>query len=939
VSPITPLVRILTLATGLLASAGALTAAPVPVTAPVAPAGVPAAAGFTRVRAEGGITEYRLEANGLQVLLDPDRSAPVCTLMVTYHVGSRNEVTGTTGATHLLEHMMFKGSRAYNRDLGTGFDTLLDRLGASNNATTWLDRTNYFEDLPSGHLELALQLESDRMRGLLLRESDRRPEMTVVRNEYERGENDPVEALDKAITAAAFVASPYHHPTIGWRSDIERVPIEKLREFYDTYYWPNNATVTVIGDFDPAAALRLIARYYGPIPRSPHPIPQVYTEEPPQEGPRRVIVRRPGELGVVGLAYKVPGALDPDHAPLQILADILADGRTSRFYRALTDHNLTVSVDASPGFTRDGTLLTIYAQLAPGAGPAAVESALLAEIERLKGQGVSAAEVNRAINKERAATAYARDGSSAIAAQINEDIAVGDWTAYFTDPARIAAVTAADVQRVARRYLVEDGSTTGWFVPTGDPAAGGGGAGGAEGPARAAALRRSPARPPADARTAAGAGVTGGMNAGGPSAKIAPRAASWSIAGGTLVAVKTSLRDVVTIAGSFPAGECFNPPGNGAIADLTAGILDRGTTAHDPQALAQALEDVGASIQFSVDAENVAFSAKCLRSDLPVVVRLLAEQLRTPAFDPTEFAKLKTQLIGAYREKMGQTTFRAEHALARALFPPGHPNRPPSDESYLADLGKATLAEVRAFHAAHYGPRDLICVAVGDLDGTLAARWSEALSGWQGGSVRPRPAAAPPLGAGRTERIVLPGKSSVSVAIGQATGLRFGAPDRLALDLATEIFGGGYFSSRLLATVRNQEGLTYGIYARMADDTYVDGDWRIAATFAPELLDRGLAATNRELARFCRDGVTPAEVALFQTAVAGSYELSLGTSEGLARELRLTLERGLPLAWIDDYPAALAALTPAQVNAAVHRYLNRDRMVTILAGSLPKTVP
>jgi zinc protease len=922
---------------------GLIAAAALSAASPTLAAATPSPSAFTPVRSLGGFTEYRLDSNGLQVLLRPDPSAPAFTLMVTYRVGSRNEVTGTTGATHLLEHMMFKGSRAYNRDLGTGFDTLLDRLGASNNATTWLDRTNYFEDLPTGHLELALQLESDRMRGLLLREADRQPEMTVVRNEYERGENDPVEALDKEITAAAFVASPYHHPTIGWRSDIERVPIGKLRQFYDTYYWPNNATVTVIGDFDPAEALRLIARYYGPIPRSPQPIPGVYTEEPPQQGARRVTVKRPGELGVVGVAYKVPGALDPDHAPLEILADILADGRTSRFYRALTDRGLTVSVDASAGFTRDGTLLTIYAQLAPEATHAAVEQALLAEIERLKQGGVTPAEVARAISKERAATAYARDGSSAIAAQVNEDIAVGDWTAYATHPQQIAAVTAADVDRVARRYLAEDQSTTGWFVPVADPGASNPGGTGAPGNAHGGPRTGERGWRPEDRRGADGSsredGTGSAAGAAGAAAKLAPRIIRQNVAGVDLVMLTTSLRDVVTLTGSLPAGSRFNPPGNSAVADLTAGLLDRGTTAHDALALAQALEDVGATIQFQAGADNVDFSAKCLRPDLPRVLGLLAEQLRRPAFAPEEFAKLKHQLAGAYREQMGQTNFRANQALARALFPPGHPNRPPSDETYLADLARTTLDEVRAFHAAHYGPKGLVCVAVGDLGPDLASRVAGAFGGWSGGSERRAAAPAPALTAGRIERIAMPGKSSVSVVIGRPTGLRFNAPDRLALNLATEIFGGGYFSSRLLATVRNQEGLTYGIFARLADDTYADGDWRIAATFAPELLPRGLAATQRELMRLCRTGVSAGEVALFQTAVAGSYELSLGTSAGLAREIRLTVERGLPLSWLDDYPAALAALTPAQVNAAIHRYLDAKNVVTVLAGTLPPTSP
>ena len=225
--------------------------------------------GFTYVKSRGGIDEYTLDANGLQVLLIPETSAPVITFMVTYHVGSRNEVTGTTGSTHLLEHLMFKGSVNYNRDKGNSVDQLLSRTGAQFNATTYLDRTNYYENLGSDQLAMVVGMEADRMRNLLLRESDRRPEMTVVRNEFERGENSPIQSLIKEIFAAAYVAHPYHHNTIGWRSDIEKVTIEKLREFYDTFYWPDNATVTLVGDFQSAEALGLIKQHYGVITRAP----------------------------------------------------------------------------------------------------------------------------------------------------------------------------------------------------------------------------------------------------------------------------------------------------------------------------------------------------------------------------------------------------------------------------------------------------------------------------------------------------------------------------------------------------------------------------------------------------------------------------------------------------------------------------------------------
>ncbi|MEO7798077.1 MAG: pitrilysin family protein, partial [Opitutaceae bacterium] len=330
---------------------------------PAPPAKVP---GFAFVKTVGPISEYTLEKSGLQVLLLEEHSSPTLTFMVTYRVGSRNEVTGTTGATHLLEHLMFKGTPKFNREKGTSVDQLLERVGGIYNATTWLDRTNYYANIGSENLDSYMAVEADRMRNLWLREEDRKPEMTVVRNEFEIGENNPTQALEKEIYASAFLAHPYHHSTIGWRSDIEKVPIEKLKEFYNTFYWPDNATVSVIGDFDPAKALELIQKNYGSIPKAPKPIPIVYTEEPEQTGPRRVTVKRAGELGVLALAHKIPAAVDKDQAALRVLDVILTVGKNSRGYRALTDKNLTTDVSGDVGFFHDPSLYILYASLAPG---------------------------------------------------------------------------------------------------------------------------------------------------------------------------------------------------------------------------------------------------------------------------------------------------------------------------------------------------------------------------------------------------------------------------------------------------------------------------------------------------------------------------------------------------------------------------------------------
>ncbi len=270
---------------------------------------------------------------------------------------------------------------------------MLERVGGIYNASTSFDRTNYYANIASENLDSYMAIESDRMRNLWLREADRKPEMTVVRNEFEIGENNPAQALEKEIYAAAYVAHPYHHSTIGWRSDIEKVPIEKLQEFYNTFYWPENATATVIGDFEPRAALELIKKHFGAIPKAPKPIPAIYTEEPEQTGPRRVTVQRAGELGVVALAHKVPEARNADQPALQILDAILTEGKNSRFYRALTDKNLTTGVQGDLGSYHDPSLHILFANLAPASTHEQVEKILLEEIERVKKEGVTDGEV------------------------------------------------------------------------------------------------------------------------------------------------------------------------------------------------------------------------------------------------------------------------------------------------------------------------------------------------------------------------------------------------------------------------------------------------------------------------------------------------------------------------------------------------------------------
>jgi zinc protease len=440
--------------------------------------------GITFVAEADGIREYRL-ANNLKTLLVENRVASVATVCVLYKVGSRNEAVGYTGSTHLLEHMMFKGTPTFNKDRNTQIAATLQKIGADFNATTWYDRTNYFETVPSDQLELALRLEADRMRNSFIADADRQSEMTVVRNELERGQNEPSMVLDEAVYATAFREHPYHHPTIGWRADVENVPTARLKAFYDTFYHPNNATLIVVGDFERASTLELINEHFGAFEATQESIPEVYTDEPQQQGERRLVIKRAGKLALVQIAYHTPAVLgqsnvlsnaelaeraanppaENDIYPLVVLSAAMSNGVTSRLYQALVETKLAVNVSSNCDQFRDPGLFNIHATVNPGVAPQAVEEAILAELKRVGGEGLTEAEVKKAQQQIIAQVAYNRDGTSDIAAQMSEAEAVADWRFYKDYAANIERVTGADVRRVARTYFAEDNRTVGCFIP------------------------------------------------------------------------------------------------------------------------------------------------------------------------------------------------------------------------------------------------------------------------------------------------------------------------------------------------------------------------------------------------------------------------------------------------------------------------------------------
>ncbi len=726
-----------------------------------------------------GISEYKL-ANGMKVLLVENRVAPVATVMVLYKVGSRNEAVGYTGSTHLLEHMMFKGTPTFNKEKNTQIAATLQKIGAAFNATTWYDRTNYFETVPSDQLELTIKLEADRMRNSLINDSDRQSEMTVVRNELERGQNEPSEVLDEAVYAAAFREHPYHHPTIGWRADVEGVPTSRLKEFYDTFYHPNNATVILVGDFERHDALQLIKEHFGSYEIPAHPIPEVYTEEPPQQGERRLVIRRAGELALVQMAFHTPGVLGQmnvlsndelakraanppagnDIYPLVVLSVALSHGITSRLYQALVETELAVDANSNADQHRDPGLFNLYATVTPGVEPSKVEETMLEELRKVIEEGLTAAEVEKAQQQIIAQVAYSRDGTFNIAMQMSEAEAVADWRFYKDYEANIKLVTTADIQRVAQTYFTEDNRTVGHFIPK---QTGGGGESNGNGDGNAAIGRRgvqfyrapdSEDVPGAAAEISSVAESVVGQDGESqpqqgdsttPQEKeqqgVAPRGDKSSDAaeavtpesagrshfasrvirsefesGAKLLILENSATPTISLRGSFRAGSYFEPGDKPALAQITANMLERGTKKRTKFQLAGDLESVGAQLAFSADPFAVNVAARALSKDLPLVIDALAEVLIEPAFPADELEKLKQQIVAGIQEQQSNTGYRARERFTQLIFDEANPYFMHPGEQVVKSVRSITVEDVRAFYEKNYGGRSLILSIAGDVE-------------------------------------------------------------------------------------------------------------------------------------------------------------------------------------------------------------------------------
>ena len=887
-----------------------------------------------------GIKEYRL-SNGLKILLVPNHSAPVVTFMQLFRVGSRDEGVGHTGATHFLEHMMFKGTKKFDPQKGLDSTELLNRIGAVSNATTWFDRTNYFEAVPSEYLEFCIKVEADRLRNLRLREEDRDAEMSVVRNELERGENSPDEAMEKEMYAIAYREHPYHHPTIGWRSDVENMPMSRLRAFYDQFYWPNNCTVLIVGDFDTSKTLKLIEKYYGKIPTSPHKIPEVYTEEPEQEGERRYKISRAGDLCRVWVGHRTPASRHADHYPLNVISHVLGGShdRGSRLYRSLIDSGLAMDVSCRHDELRDPALMIIAATLTPGTDADLVENIICKELDRLKEEPVSDAELSPIKSANRKGSILARADQLELAFAIGEAESRDTWRWLSEFDEKFEAVKSDDILRVAQDYFIRENRTVGSFFPV-DPSAG------AEEDLEDDIDEEESNAPPAakNSKKVKIPKLSAKELNSILSPSIAIEKASFA-AQVTKERLSNGMRFMhmpnpgtgsVAVNLYIPAGNYYEPSDKHGLADVLAEMLMRGSEGLSKEGLAQILKEMGLldGLNIHSDAFAATMGNTVVKEDLSAYLHLVSRVLRTPLFMQDELSKLKTEWAARVLEQKNNTGPMAMNRLYRELYPQGHPFFQIDFDEQLDQLQKLEVQDLRSFHRI-YSPASAIVTVVGDIDSEQAFDLvKQAFGDWHGDvpkQIVVDPVAMPEQ-AKRFE-IRMPDKSSMDILMGYPLPVKRSDPEFYALNLANLALGGDTIIARLGKVVREEHGLTYGIYSGLGDNAYGSAPWTVSLSVNPANASKALALVSEVLNKYRKDGISADELTREATGAAGLFTVSMRSSMAIAKILTRFEVVGLGVDGVDRHTSRLLSVKKSEVDQVIQKYLHPDRMQLVMAGT------
>ena len=885
-----------------------------------------------------GVTEYRLP-NGARVLLYPEPSRPTITVNMTVLVGSRHEGYGESGMAHLLEHMVFKGTPTF-----PNVPKSLRDHGANFNGTTNVDRTNYFETMPATdeNLEFGIHLEADRLVNSFVKREDLVSEFTVVRNEFERGENSPQGVLGQRVHAAAYEWHNYGKSTIGNRSDIERVPIENLQAFYKKFYQPDNCVLIVAGKFEEAKALALCMKHLGGIPKPARKLDATYTEEPPQDGERTVTLRRVGTVGSVAVAYHVPSASHVDWAPLSLLAGIISQSPNGRLHKALVESKLTSGANARADNAHDPGLFFVSAGTEPEQLDAA-RDALLKTMETLGEVPFTADEVDKAKTRSKRNAETLPANSSGMAQALSSASALGDWRLLFVQRDRTAAVTVDDVNRVARTYFQKHNRTVGVFIPEKEPkrlvvpAAPAvetivkdykGGAAGAAGEA----FDPSPAN--LDARVKV-------VQDGGLKAGLLP---------------KKNRGETVSLVITLHYGNEVSLKGQTVAATMLPRLMMAGTKKHDRQQLREELDALGVRITpglggfggggprgggAQITPGQLTFSIEAKRETLPKAIDLLGEILREPAFPAAEFDTMKRASRAGLAGSATDPATLANNMLARTMskYPKDDVRYVPTLEESLARADAATIDDVKKLYDTQVGASKVELAVVGefDADATLA-QVKAILKGWESKVPVRRIArvAPPPLPASKAD-ILTPDKANAVFLAAVAFPLKEGDPEFAALRLGNFILGGGTLSSRLGDRIRQKEGLSYGVTSSFtASPRDPVAGLTINAITNPQNIDKVEKAAVEELTKFLTDGPTSEELTDAKKAYLESQKVGRTGDAGLAGQIVTNLSLDRTFAHAADLEKRIEALTPEDVILAFRKHVDPKKLVIIRAGDFKK---
>jgi zinc protease len=878
------------------------------------------AVGPSKVITVEGISEYHFP-NGLKLLLFPDPSTSKVTVNMTVLVGSRHEGYGETGMAHLLEHMVFKGTPTHQ-----DIPKALKDHGASFNGSTSFDRTNYFETLNAGdeNLEFAIRLEADRLVNSFIRRDDLASEMTVVRSEFEQGENSPVRILQQRMMGAAYEWHNYGKSTIGNRSDIERVPVDRLREFYRKYYQPDNIVVVVAGNFEEDKALKLVNKYFGALKKPDRKLDDTYTDEPAQDGERTVVLRRVGGVGIVGVIYHIPSGAHADFAALEVLAGVLSAEPNGRLHKGLVLGGKATAVRAFAYDLHDPGVLIVQAQVEKGVKPEELRDALVELLEKTGSDPIDAADVERARTRLLKVAEMQMDDTNAFGRGLSEWIARGDWRLYFVHRDRLAKVTTDDVRRVAAKYLTRSNRTVGLYVPIDKP--------------ERADVPPSPKVAEVVKDVKGSATVVVGEAFEPSIENIARRTTTGKLSGGVQTAVlpKKTRGEQVELRLTLRYGNAETLKGQAAAADILATLMSRGTRKHDRQQLEDALNRLKVRLSAADGLGYVTFSLGCKREQLPEALDLLGEILREPSFPAAEFGVLKRQYRDGLEQQRTDPRALAERSLNRSMarYPKDDVRYEPTFEEEIALVDALTVEQMTKLYA-QLGAEHGELVIVGDFDpAATLAKVEGLLKGWKNGAAYARieQPAQTDL-AGKRDTILTPDKANAVYAAALSLALNDSDPDHAALVVGNFLFGGGSLSSRLGNRVRQKEGLSYGVRSTYgASSLDRAARFEISAIYNPNVKERLAQVIDEELNKVFDARIPKEEVEEAKAAYLKQLRERRGSDPALASMLQASLIAGRPVTWYGDYEKKIADLTADQVTDAFRKHIDRKKLVIIQAG-------